>query len=45
MTFMESGERDVQYMKIIEDSFNMPVEIVSLEDKEMFEKKVKTWIE
>ena len=43
VTFMEDIEKGKAYMKTIEENYNMPVEIVSLDDT--FEKKVKEWLD
>lgn len=43
MTFLEDEARDMESMKQIEE-FNMKVELVSLTDKEAFEKKVNSWL-
>ena len=43
VTFMEDLEKGKVYMKTIEENYNMPVEIVSLDDT--FEKKVKEWLD
>ena len=42
MTFLEDEARDMESMKQIEKEFNMKVELVSLTDKEAFEKKVNS---
>ena len=45
VTFLEDEARDIEFMKQVEKEFNMPVELVTLDDKEAFEKKVHTWLE
>lgn len=45
VTFLENEERDMVFMKQVEKEFNMPVELVTLDDKEAFEEKVHTWLE
>ena len=44
VTFLEDEARDMESMKQIEQEFNMKVELVSLSDKEAFEKKVNSWL-
>lgn len=44
MTFLEDEARDMESMRQIEKEFNMKVEVVSLADKEAFEKKVNSWL-
>lgn len=44
VTFLEDEARDMESMKQIEKEFNMKVELVSLTDKEAFEKKVNSWL-
>ncbi|KAK8823194.1 hypothetical protein WA538_002342 [Blastocystis sp. DL] len=44
VTFLEDEAKDMESMKQIEKEFNMKVELVSLTDKEAFEKKVNSWL-
>ena len=44
VTFLEDEARDMEFMKQVEKEFNMPVELVTLDDKGAFEKKVHTWL-
>ena len=44
VTFLEDEARDMEFMKQVEKEFNMPVELVTLDDKETFEEKVHTWL-
>ena len=43
VTFLEDLENGKAYLQTIEDKYNMPVEIVTLDDT--FEKKVREWID
>ena len=45
VTFLEDEVRDMEFMKQVEKEFNMPVELVTLDDKEAFEKKIHSWLE
>ena len=44
MTFHEDEAWEMESMKQIEKEFNMKVELVSLTEKEAFEKKVNSWL-
>ena len=44
VTFLENEASDMESLRQIEKEFNMKVELVSLADKEAFEKKVNSWL-